>query len=102
MSRTSIELAPVLSIRPTLKMVHVASQKTDCQEAETTPWDGAAVPSAELLVEEKFNLSKFRMTLVIINVASVEFLRSVVEGLVIIQLPTIAADINLDRGLLLW
>ena len=42
------------------------------------------------------------MTLVIVNVASVEFLRSVVEGLVIIQLPTIAADINLDRGLLLW
>ena len=102
MYRTTTELDLVSPIRPTLDNTHGATQNKECLREGEISSDHIENPTAEQSVDVRFNLSKFKMTLVIINVTSVEFLRSVVEGMVIIELPTIAADINLERGLSLW
>jgi hypothetical protein len=102
MSGTSTELDVVSSSEPPLKKTYSTIQNTDSPPLGKEPSDNIENPNGEPLVDDRFNLSKFKMTLIIINVTSVEFLRSVVEGMVIVQLPTIAADINLERGLSLW
>ena len=102
MSGTSTELDVVSPTEPPLKKTCCAIQNTNGSQLGKEPSDNIENPNEEPLVDDRFNLSKFKMTLIIINVTSVEFLRSVVEGMVVVQLPTIAADINLERGLSLW
>lgn len=102
MSHTSVELETVLPTNPTVGKTHGATRMADSVQVCKTSLNQVEEPSAQPSVNAKFDLSKFKMTLVIINVTSVEFLRSVVEGMVVVQLPTIAPDIGLDRGLLLW
>lgn len=53
-------------------------------------------------VDEAPRMSAFRKVAVIVQLSGVNFASSAVNGLVVVGLPTITADINLDPSLALW
>ncbi|QPH17585.1 hypothetical protein C2857_002449 [Epichloe festucae Fl1] len=58
-------------------------------------------PSIEV-ADEASRMSLFRKVAVVVQLSGVNFASSAVNGLVVVGLPTIAADVNLPESLALW
>lgn len=80
----------------------VTETPTELHELVVVAGPAPAPSTAPRQPRERPNLSKFRTTVAIVAVVCSTLLASVVNGIFTVEIPTIAASVNLDPQLLLW
>lgn len=100
MPQTATELhhLPSESSIPTSQQV---SLRAPPSQGETSAQDNLNNPEAPAL-ESTENVSRARAAVVISNVTCITMLSSMLTGVLTVAIPTIAKDVNLSHGLLLW
>ena len=92
----AIELQPIGYPVPTYDSSSV-QRRADIQRNNAT--DSSTEP---LTNEETPSVSKWRATVIIGTVACINLINSMVGGILVVSLPTMARDIGLSKDLLLW
>ncbi len=101
MSRTSIELLPVITTLPPV-VVRAESPKSVSDAPETFAPPESNHNVVESLVRDVPDLSLAKSILIIGTVCSMMLMNSLLTGVLTVGLPTIAHDVALKESLLLW
>lgn len=101
MSRTSIELLPVVTAPAPITLKAESLKSFSSSHGNAIVAEDARNVS-ESLVRDEGEVSWAKSLLVIGTVSSMTLMGSLLTGVLTVGLPTIARDVNLQESLLLW
>jgi len=105
MSQTILVTEAVQSELLAIQLVHLPSRDGDSRPESIPEQDIVHIDLAQIAPVNEISIpdiSKWRTTAIIGTVACATLLNSLIAGLLVVGLPTMARDLNLEANLLLW
>lgn len=97
-TNTAIKRPPI-ALEP-IKLVQIANMHTEAGDMEM-PLRGQESPNSSIIGSAE-PISKGRASVIIGTIALISFINTMLAGLLVVSLPTIALDLSLSENLLLW